>query len=375
MTIATFFQRRRRLLLLCAATAALHYLAISWLGGALVARPEPAATVTASLQLALPPRVASATPVPQLQPLAPAAPAPRRRRAPPAPAPQAAEPASEAGSMSAVEPASGAASAPAADTVATAAPAASAPAETPAETVPPSVEAAPPAQPGLRRYKVNPPPSADLALEVLRVDADGTRWTGVAAMSWHTDGSRYKLSLEAGISMLITRINLLVMSSEGEIDDYGIAPRQASEQRRGRARTATHFQREQGRISFSASPDSFPLLAGAQDKASLPFQLAAIGRADPAQFGSDIDILVGEERAATVFRFQLVGEEELDTALGRLRTWHLTRPPKPGSYSARLDIWLAPALHWYPVQIRNTEASGALTTQTITKLTLSETGL
>jgi hypothetical protein len=28
-------------------------------------------------------------------------------------------------------------------------------------------------------------------------------------------------------------------------------------------------------------------------------------------------------------------------------------------------------MNWFPVQIRNTEANGALTTQTITKITLS----
>jgi hypothetical protein len=59
--------------------------------------------------------------------------------------------------------------------------------------------------------------------------------------------------------------------------------------------------------------------------------------------------------------------------MGRVLTWHLSRPPKPGSYSARLDIWLAPGLNWFPVQIRNTEANGALTTQTVTRITMSDT--
>ena len=73
-----------------------------------------------------------------------------------------------------------------------------------------------------------------------------------------------------------------------------------------------------------------------------------------------------------MFRFQLVGEEELDTNMGRLVTWHLRRPPKPGTYSSQLDIWLAPSMQWYPVQIRNTEASGALTTQTVTQIRVND---
>jgi hypothetical protein len=58
--------------------------------------------------------------------------------------------------------------------------------ETPAAVVP---DAAP--RQGLRRYKVNLPPSASFDMTVDRVDADGTKWTGSATMTWHTDGSRY----------------------------------------------------------------------------------------------------------------------------------------------------------------------------------------
>jgi hypothetical protein len=246
-------------------------------------------------------------------------------------------------------------------------PPAAAQGETPAAVVP---DAAP--RQGLRRYKVNLPPSATFDMTVDRVDADGTKWTGSATMTWHTDGSRYTASVEAGVSVLITRINLLVLRSEGEIDDYGIAPVTVTEKRARRAETATHFNRAEGTITFSASERSYPLLVGAQDKATVPFQLGGIGRADVNQFGSDIDIQVGEEKEATIFRFQLVGEEEIDTRQGRVVTWHLSRPPKPGSYSSRLDIWLAPGLNWYPIQIRNTEASGALTTQTVSNIKMTD---
>jgi hypothetical protein len=219
------------------------------------------------------------------------------------------------------------------------------------------------------RYKVRLPQSADLALDVLRIDADGTTWNGVGAMTWRQDGSHYSMTVEAGLSVLVTRVNLLVLTSEGQIDDNGIAPDQATEKRKGRSLTATHFNRDQGSITFSASALSYPLLPGAQDKATLPFQLAGIGRADLNQLQGNIDLFVGEDREANVFRFNLIGEEELETKMGRLLTWHLSRPPKPGTYSSRLDIWLAPERGWYPVQIRNTEANGAVTTQSVTHIT------
>ena len=397
MTIASFFRQRRRVLMLCAATLALHYAAIEWAGSRLGPHSHaaaPPALVTAQLKLALPEAAARHAPEPVLPPMAAAAAKPVRhkeaapeRSAQSAPevsqpsadastgadaataggdgvAADAANPANTANAAAAAGSAGGAAQNGAEQQAQAAAQAA--PAQNAANTA-----AAPPAEapPSMRRYKVNLPPPADFELELARVDADGTKWAGVGSMSWHTDGSKYQVEVEVGISMLITRINLLVLHSEGMIDDYGIAPSTFTEKRKGRALTATHFNRDEGNISFSASERRYPLLIGAQDKASVPFQLGGIGRANINQLGGDIDILVGEDKEANIFRFQLVGEEALETKLGTLQTVHLLRPPKPGTYSSKLEIWLAPGLNWYPVQIRNTEASGALTTQTVAKIT------
>ena len=151
-------------------------------------------------------------------------------------------------------------------------------------------------------------------------------------------------------------------------------PTLMTEKRRGRSMTATHFDRKDGRLSFSASAANYPLAWGAQDKASVPLQLTAIARGDPQQLSGNIDILVGEDRDASVFSFVVLGQEQIDTGMGRIATWHLTRPPKPGSYNSRLDLWLAPDYGWVPVQIRNLEASGAVTTQTANKIVMKNSG-
>lgn len=390
MTIVSNLFQRRRLLVVCAATLALHLAAIDWAGnhlGSSVPRtsPHPPSVMTAQLRLTLPKRVESA-PLVDVKPLAQDAPRPRARRPPPpAPLPPPPESAPATDALTAIAatpvlasedsaPASGKSAAQAqaqagAGQAQTGTPPAPAEAPTPAPAVPAEV-----APQGTRRYKVHLPPSAKFDMAVARVDADGTKWTGSASMTWHTDGSRYDASVEAGVSLLVTRVNLLVLRSEGVIDDYGIAPVRVTEKRTRRAETATHFNRDQGTITFSASERSYPLLTGAQDKATVPFQLGGIGRADVNQLGGDIDLQVGDEKEATIFRFQLVGEEELNTKMGKVVTWHLTRPPKPGTYSSRLDIWLAPGMNWYPVQMRNTEASGALTTQTVSNITITESG-
>ncbi|MTV40301.1 DUF3108 domain-containing protein, partial [Duganella radicis] len=74
MTNSSFLARHRRVLVLCAATVALHYAAIDWVGGRLSAqthRPSELAPslMTAQLRLALPKRVESA-PLEDVAPLA-----------------------------------------------------------------------------------------------------------------------------------------------------------------------------------------------------------------------------------------------------------------------------------------------------------------
>jgi|SRR5450830_126368 len=369
---SSFLSRYRRVLVLGAATVALHYLTIDWLaariGMRLDAQQAPA-TVSAQLRLELPQRVAPPAPIPEP---APAPEPPPRKNAAPEPASpaadQAATPTESGGALppgdgDAAEQGGAAEPAPALQSAEP--PPAVTPVPAPAEPVP--AAETPPVSAG-RRFRVNLPPPAAFELEVRRKDADGRNWSGVADMRWQTDGSSYQVGLNVGISVLVARVDLLTLTSEGSIDDAGIAPIKMTEKRRSRPMTATHFHHDERRITFSASAASVPLLAGAQDKATVPFQLAAIGRGDVNQFAGDIDIQVGEDKGATMYRFVLVGEEELETKMGRLVTWRLARPPRPGSYNARLDIWLAPSLGWYPVQIRNTEGNGAVTTQTVTKI-------
>lgn len=225
-----------------------------------------------------------------------------------------------------------------------------------------------------RRYKVDLPPAADIKLDVARTDANGTRWSGDALLSWTLTPTAYKIRVEAGITVVFAHVNLLTVTSEGTVGDEGFMPALMTEKRRGRSVTATHFNRKDGRLSFSASEATYPLVWGTQDKASLPLQLTAIARGDPQQLSGNIDILVGEDRDASVFSFVVLGQEQIDTRMGKIATWHLARPPKPGSYNSRLDLWLAPDYGWMPVQIRNLEASGAVTTQTMNNIVMKNSG-
>ncbi|MBX9899244.1 MAG: DUF3108 domain-containing protein [Burkholderiaceae bacterium] len=218
---------------------------------------------------------------------------------------------------------------------------------------------------------VKPLASAHLEMLVTRKEESGRTGLGAASLTWKNSEDRYELNIEASVSFVLARVNLYKLSSVGRLGENGIAPETSTEARLRRAETATHFQHEDKLISFSATSKKITMEAGAQDKASVVMQLAAIGNADEKQFyvGREILIQVAEERDALPFLFVVVGQEMIESKLGTLQTWHLVRPPRPGSYNSRLDLWFAPSLGWYPVQITNTERNGNITTQTVTKIT------
>jgi hypothetical protein len=371
MGIVATIVRQRRAVLLGLLIVLLHAALFSFISGTVALPRLPAASSMDLVQAqVLPtPPAAPATPLPPPlpKPLPPPPLLPPLLQLPEDSAPLANE---EAVGPPA-EPGSGGTGEAPLDTAASAIAAADAPpASPPAE---PSAPPAPPI-PEPRRYKVDLPPPATITMDVARVDADGTRWNGEAQLLWRFRDDSYRIEFEAGIRVVFTRVNLAVLTSEGALGATGFVPVKMTEKRRGRALTATHFDWSHDKISFSSSQKTVPLAAGAQDKASVPLQLAAIARGDPAQLSGDIDIQVGEDRDAVVFRFVVVGQEEIETKLGKLQAVHLSRPPKEGSYRSRLDIWLAPGRGWYPVQIRSSEANGAVTTQTVNNIALTDTG-
>jgi hypothetical protein len=209
-------------------------------------------------------------------------------------------------------------------------------------------------KPPVPRYKVSPPPSAELQYDV-QAQREGQTWHGTGVYRWELGDGAYSVAVEASIR-LIFKITVLNSKSEGVINDSGIAPVLYSEKPFRKSLTNTHFQHAAHQITFSASEKSFPYLGGEQDRASILWQLAGIGRADAAQFqpGAHFDIVVAGPRDAEPWQFDVVGPEELELDMGKTQTWHVVRVPKPGSYDSRIDIWFAPQREWYPVRVRYT---------------------
>lgn len=226
-----------------------------------------------------------------------------------------------------------------------------------------------PAAPEQKPYKTSPPPSAELEYDVQAL-REGQQWYGSGRFRWESAAGSYSITGEASIWLLF-KITVLNFRSEGRINDVGIAPVLYSEKPWRKSATNTHFQHDKGLISFSASTATYPYHGGEQDRASIAWQLASIGRGDPAQFapGTELDITVAGARDADSWRIRVAGEEETDTPYGRFATWHVVRVPRAGSHDQQIDIWLAPQREWYPVRVRYTYANGDYLDLSLSELT------
>jgi hypothetical protein len=223
------------------------------------------------------------------------------------------------------------------------------------------------------RYRISLPPSADLKYDVQKIAKEGQPMYGRGSINWQTDGTHYTVDGDAGVLFF----TLLNFKSEGTIDANGIAPEMYSEKKFRKSETATHFHRERNTISFSSSTKSYPRNGGEQDRASVVWQLAGIGRGDASTFsaGTQIDVTVAGTRDADTWSMVVVGQEEIHVAGENIQAWHVTRVPRAGSYDQKLDIWFAPQQNWYPVRLRYTETNGDFLDMSLTRLNISPTPL
>ena len=212
-------------------------------------------------------------------------------------------------------------------------------------------------------YPTSVAPAAELSYGI-RARQGGLSINGESEMHWLPEGKRYTLSIETR-AMLVGKI--LDEKSEGAIDAWGVAPARYTEQRFRKEATNVTFNREARLISFSASDRSYPIRGGEQDRASVIWQLIAVARAAPAKFreGSRWNFFVVGQRDADPWTFKVGAQETVPGPDGDVMAWHVTRNPPPGSEEQQLDIWLAPALQWYPVKLRFTEGGGDFIEQTL----------
>lgn len=218
-------------------------------------------------------------------------------------------------------------------------------------------------------YTIDLPPSAKLEYDVQKTPTEGQPTYGSGTIAWHQDGGRYTIDGDFGV-LFITALHF---HSEGAIENGGIVPDLYSEKRFRRTETSTHFDRESSTIGFSTSPKTYPRTGTEQDRASIIWQLAGIGRGDETRYvsGAVFDVIVTGTRDAEPWQIQVIGREDIDFDDNTISAWHVVRAPRARSRDQRLDIWLAPQMQWYPVRLRYTEPNGDVLNMTLTDLNVS----
>ena len=173
-----------------------------------------------------------------------------------------------------------------------------------------------------------------------------------AELLWRQDGAQYEARLSMGAFG-----QSRVQTSRGEIGPQGLLPTRFSD--KYRSEVAAHFERDKGRISFSANTPDVPLLAGAQDYLSVMLQLAAMMAGEPERYpvATTLTLQIAGPRDAEVWLFTVERPETLALPGGEQKTIKLLRHPRR-PFDQQVELWFAPALAYLPVRLRISEANG-----------------
>lgn len=202
-------------------------------------------------------------------------------------------------------------------------------------------------------YRTQIPPAMTLNYEMRRGS-----WSGTGELQWRPTPTGYQARLEGRLA----GFSILTWSSQGGFDAAGVAPVRFTDQRRGKSALAANFQRSAGKISFSGPSTEYPLLQGAQDRLSWMIQIAAIASADPKRLASGARVamyVVGARGDADVWAFRVQGMEMVTAGESTMRTIKLLREPRK-PHDTRVEVWLAPGLHYLPVRARLTSDGAPL---------------
>ena len=196
------------------------------------------------------------------------------------------------------------------------------------------------------------PPSVRLKYDVSGI-VKGFKYFVSGDLSWLHDGSNYTARLEISHFLLGAK----VQTSKGAITPRGLEPLRYGE--KVRSEVAAHFERDKGKVSFSANTPDVPLMPLAQDQVSIFVQLAAMFAAEGQAFvpGSKLVFQTVGARGVEEWDFLVEPSERLKIQGKEWTAYKLVREHR-AEYDTRAELWLAAELEGLPVRIRLTQTSG-----------------
>jgi hypothetical protein len=162
--------------------------------------------------------------------------------------------------------------------------------------------------------------------------------SGQGHWAWSVKAGRYRTELQALVgNAKAAAAPGLNWSSQGGLDEHGLAPeRFVSQPARGGAR-AVNFQRDTGWVSYSGPTGQAALLPGAQDRLSWLVQLLALAQAHPWGLGLPAQLplwVAGPQGDGADWWFDVQWHP-------RTQCWQFTRRPER-RYEVLVQAWVQP---------------------------------
>ena len=212
------------------------------------------------------------------------------------------------------------------------------------------------------------PPSAELTFST-QIQRNSDLQLGISRILWLKTHNSYLSVMDVHTQdPLFPRL-----ISEGKVDQHrGLIPDRVSRDH-GLAESVTRDELSHVLGSDSNSVKAQALNAYVQDSLSVFWQLAGIGLHDNGTFLPRVEfqMLVAEPGYTSVWRFNVVALEDLNTPIGKLQAWHLIRRASSGTTYQTIELWLAPDHSWYPVKLRYHDNSGDIIELLISDITQS----
>ncbi len=178
---------------------------------------------------------------------------------------------------------------------------------------------------------------------------------GDARVQWQRQGDRYQPRIDIDLGPVS-----VVMTSQGQVTEQGLAPSAYEETRVGKRRSAQLHERQ---VTLSDG-SQVPRPDGIQDTASQFVELShrfASGQL-PLEVGRSVSFWLARPGGIDFWTYDIVKMEVLQTAqLGAVEAFHLKpRPLANPRGNITAEMWFAPSLQYLPVRIRVTAGDANL---------------
>jgi hypothetical protein len=181
---------------------------------------------------------------------------------------------------------------------------------------------------------------------------------GLVSESFEASGGTYRLVSETkplGLAALLHR-QPLRFSSQGEITAEGLRPLHFEARRTPgdppQVSADFDWPNAQLQLRNGTKVESLPLAPGTQDRLSIMYQFMYV-RLDKAR---TVDFWMTNGRKLDHYRYRVTHDVEIDTALGRLKTTHLTKERDAGD--THTEVWVSPRHRNLAVKVLIVEKDG-----------------